>query len=449
MFTNMTMLSRQAIETAMDEMLTVEEAVMYLEEQLGPRNLRDKIDRYSGGKTEKEIKGMLVSGLLENHPEMNRDSVERRVRGWMDPKSTRSLLKKDAIEAAFLLGLNLQDADAFVASVCGEKLHYRNADEIVYIYALNNGLKFPEAVALSEKLKDVLSQAKDSKDIKDLKDSDFTLSMRAEIENLHTEEELRDFLYENIGRIGHLHNQAYQLFMEMLSSLQNPVDDTDSEQLWEDQKEKMTVRDVLREYLYGDFIQTGKKKDSAPGKRGKKREASAEDAAFITAMKREIMKGWPDETTLSKMQARKTDVTRKTLILLFLATDEGYDVLRKEYDQDGDQNPAVLHYDARHPYITDTEDGDRKQNNGDGIPQNDRSDEEDPDFLDYLPTRDEAFEDMKNRLDYMLTMSGFSKLDPRSSFDWLVLYCMCVEDVFDMDDRMRNMFFTMFGKNEE
>ena len=70
--------------------------------------------------------------------------------------------------------------------------------------------------------------------------------MRAEIENLHTEEELRDFLYENIGRIGHLHNQAYQLFMEMLSSLQNPVDDTDSEQLWDDQKEKMTVRDVLK-----------------------------------------------------------------------------------------------------------------------------------------------------------------------------------------------------------
>ena len=72
MFTNMTMLSRQAIETAMDEMLTVEEAVMYLEEQLGPRNLRDKIDRYSGGKTEKEIKSMLVSGLLENHPEMKK-----------------------------------------------------------------------------------------------------------------------------------------------------------------------------------------------------------------------------------------------------------------------------------------------------------------------------------------------------------------------------------------
>ena len=157
---------------------------MYLEEQLGPRNLRDKIDRYSGGKTEKEIKSMLVSGLLENHPEMNRDSVERRVRGWMDPKSTRSLLKKDAIEAAFLLGLNLQDADAFVASVCGEKLHYRNADEIVYIYALNNGLKFPEAVALSEKLKDVLSQAKDSKDIKDRNPYNRTLSVDASINPL-------------------------------------------------------------------------------------------------------------------------------------------------------------------------------------------------------------------------------------------------------------------------
>ena len=135
MFTNMTVLSRQAFETAMDESLTVEEAVAYLEKQLQFRSLRNKIDRYSGGKTEKEVRTLLVSGLLQNHPEMKKDSVERRVRGWMNPKNTSTLYKKDAIEAAFLLGLNLRDADDFVALVCGEKLHYRNAEEIVYIYA--------------------------------------------------------------------------------------------------------------------------------------------------------------------------------------------------------------------------------------------------------------------------------------------------------------------------
>lgn len=442
MFTNMTVLSRQAFETAMDESLTVEEAVAYLEKQLQFRSLRNKIDRYSGGKTEKEVRTLLVSGLLQNHPEMKKDSVERRVRGWMNPKNTSTLYKKDAIEAAFLLGLNLRDADDFVALVCGEKLHYRNAEEIVYIYALNNGLSYTEAAALSKKMEDLLSGAKDSAV---LQESDFTLNLRSEIEELHTEEELRAFLHENIGSIGHLHNQAYQLFLEMLSCLQNPVHETDSENLWQGEKEKLTVREVLREYLYENSIQSGKKKESASGKGKKKRTASPQDAAFITAVESEILKGWPDEFTLSKMQARKADITRKVLILLFIATDEGYDALREDYGP----VPEVLHHKASRPYITDQDaDGTPPDSENSGF-RDDPYYDEDSEFDDYLPTRDEAFQDMRYRLDYMLTMSGFSPLDPRSGFDWLVLYSMCVEDIFEMDERMRSIFYTMFGKGED
>lgn len=442
MITKMTLLSRQAFETAMDEMLTVEEAVMYLEKQLRFRSLRNKIDRFSGGKTEKEIKTLLVSGLLQNHPEKAKESVERRVRGWMNPKNTRSLHKADAIEAAFLLGLNLQDADDFVAMVCGERLHYRNAKEIVYIYALNNGLSYTEAVSLSEKMEEILSKAQDSKV---LRESDFTLNLRSGIEELHTEEELRAFLYENIGSIGHLHNQAYQLFMEMLSSLQNPVHETDSDTLWEGKREKLTVRDVLREYLYEKNIQSGKKRESASGKGKKKREASPADAAFITAVESEILKGWPDESALSKMQARKADITRKVLILLFLATDEGYDAFREKPGP----VPKVLHYTASRPYIIDKDAEETSLNPEDRGFRDDLYYDEDSELFDHLPTRDEAFQDMRYRLDYMLTLSGFSTLDPRSGFDWLILYCMCVEDILDMDDRLRSIFYTMFGENED
>lgn len=442
MFTNMTVLSRQAMETAMDEMLTVEDAVVYLEEQLRFRSLRNKIDRFSHGKTEKELRDVLVSGLMQNHPDMSRESVDRRVRGWLNPKSRRSLHKKDAIEAAFLLGLGLKEADEFVGMVCGEKLHYRSAEEIVYIYALNNGLSYPEAAALSEKMREILNLAKDPGTPEE---SDFTLNLRSEIETLHTEEELRSFLYEKIGSIGHLHNQAYSLFTEMLSSLQNPVAETDTEQLWGGEKEKLTVRDVLRDYFYEGYIQSGKKKEAASRKKGKNMDMSAEDAAFLTAMEKEILKGWPEETTLSKMLARKTDVTRKTLILLFLATDEGYDALREDPGQD----PEVLHHAPRSPYIIDKDSDDRETDRADRIFPEDRYFDGDPDLLDYLPTRDEAFQDMMYRLDYMLTMSGFSPLDPRGAFDWLVLYCMCVEDILDMDDRMRGMFFAMFGEEEE
>ena len=114
------------------------------------------------------------------------------------------------------------------------------------------------------------------------------------------------------------------------------------------------------------------------------------------------------------MKSRKADVTRKTLILLFLATysgedtfaatmQEGYDVYSGDYSED-------------FPFPEDEE-----------------------------LTREDVFLDTKDRIDFMLSLCGFAALDPRSSFDWLILYCMCAEDLLDMDDRMRNMFLQMFG----
>ena len=64
-------------------------------------------------------------------------------------------------------------------------------------------------------------------------------------------------------------------------------------------------------------------------------------------------------------------------------------------------------------------------------------------------TRDDVFEDLYVRLNYMLSLCGFAPLDPRSPFDWLILYCICVDDILEVDVRMRGIFKEMFGEREE
>ena len=108
---------------------------------------------------------------------------------------------------------------------------------------------------------------------------------------------------------------------------------------------------------------------------------------------------WPDESTISKMKSRKTDVTRKVLILLFLATDLG-------------------------PAYADDEDED----------------------MEFALSEEECFEQLYQSLNDMLLQCGFKQLDPRSPFDWLILYCICTGDMFDVDIRMKNMFQEMFGE---
>ena len=75
MFTNMTMLTRTAFAAAMDEMLSINDAIRFLEEGLKTRSLRSILDKFANGMDEKSLRNLLVSGLKENHPEMNKDSV--------------------------------------------------------------------------------------------------------------------------------------------------------------------------------------------------------------------------------------------------------------------------------------------------------------------------------------------------------------------------------------
>ena len=103
------------------------------------------------------------------------------------------------------------------------------------------------------------------------------------------------------------------------------------------------------------------------------------------------------------MKARKKDVTRKALILLLMATEEGFQKKNQDYDEEDE----------------------------------------------YIPTKEEVFDDIYGRLNRTLEDCGFSGLDARSPFDWMILYSICVQDMFDADLRMKALFRSMFGERKE
>ncbi len=382
---DMTEMTRASYQQAASGLLTVQEAVAFLEKEAKTRTLREKLEKFAKGR---DLRRLLVDGLMKNHPDMNKDSVERKVRGWLNPSGERSIRRQDAIELCFILGLSLAEADQFVAMISEERLHWRSPEEIVYIFALQRGMDYPDARELMKRTESVLAETKEGRD----PDEDsFTPLIRAEVFALGSQDELVDYLRRNAGRLGRFHNYAYRLFMEMIRVLEDPRMDAGEFQLFEN--EHMTVRDILREYLFGENVLYAKERARA----SKKAKLSGEEQLILTRIQESIADNWPDETALSKMKSRSMDVTRKVLILLFLATDPGPEDV---YDDEEELTP------------------------------------------------EEVFEDLHTRLDHMLALCGFSAIDPRSPFDWLILYCLCVPDMLDLDARMRDMFREMFGERE-
>ena len=183
--------------------------------------------------------------------------------------------------------------------------------------------------------------------------------------------------------------------MEMLEILEHPELDEIERRAEVFEEERLTARDITREYFYGDHVLYAKEQVRA----GKKKEDSGKEKLTFTEIQKNISSGWPDDVALSKMRNRKMDVTRKVLILLFLATDPG------------------------------------------SLPE----DEED---LEWEPSGEESFEDLYCRLNDMLLQCGYRALDPRSPFDWMILYCIHEGDMVDVSARLRAMIRAMFGEKE-
>ena len=156
MNSDMTELSRAMYDEATSDFLTVQDAVEYLEKEGRMRTLREKLEKFAYGR---DLQTVLTEGLMKNHPDLSKDSARKRVRGWLTSDS-RSLEKPDAIEVCFILKLSLEEADQLVASIAEEGLHWRSPDEIIYIFALKQGMDYLQARAFNEEMGALLKGAR-------------------------------------------------------------------------------------------------------------------------------------------------------------------------------------------------------------------------------------------------------------------------------------------------
>ena len=359
--------------------MTTGEAVRYLKENARARTVREVLARELGmdPSDDKALWRALVDLLVKSNPGEKRESTERKVRGWLKDGIVE-ISKAGAIQLCYALGRGLEDAEALLPRLCGERLHWRSPEDIVWIYGLKQGLPYQDAVKLRARLAEKgLMKPQKAENAETM-----TAVVRQEVTALSGEAELTAFLLEAAPRLGRMHNTAYGIFIQMLELLQDPGDGD-----LMPKERSMAVREIMATYLYNGCIPRAR--------RGDKKQAV--DKTVMSAIQRDIRQNWPDETTLSKMQHREADVTRKVLILLFLATDGG----ESAYGDLSDDEAEMV------------------------------------------------FQSMELRLNTMLADCGFPPLDPRTPFDWMVLYCMCADESIFIDDNVRAFLAGIFPENAE
>lgn len=368
---------------ATEGIMTAQQAAIFLKECAMYRTLKDKIVRVAG---ETDLQQRIVDGIVANHPERDRDNIRRAVRGWLTNTNIETYIETEtAIELCFIFKLPIETADAFVASVTEEGFHWRDPSQIPMIFCLSTGrYDYPEAVRLRDRILKSMPVVKKEDGVL------YTEQVRNDLRQIGTEDELRDYMIQMAGRLGQRLNSAHRQFMEYMKLLEQP-----ERAKYMPEEKKLTVRDVLKTYLHEAMIP----------KAQERQQILIEIAPAQQRVLRSIVSDWPAEARLSRMKNREINVSRKALILLFLATDGGY--TGGEYDD----------YD-------DTE-------------------------VDDVPSQDEVFADSRRRIDAMLVLCGYRPLDARNPFDWMILYVLSVEDICETDEQMDNILKALFKNYQE
>ena len=368
----MTEISSRAFEAAIIPNMTAQEAADLLMHSIQIRTFADILRSHAQGMDPKQT---LVKGLCANDPQRIRASVEKKVRDWLSGRY-QPTAREDLLELCFIMELSLEEADEFLAEAGESGLHWRDPRELVYAFALRKRMNYLEAQALLRRVLPQEIAAEGSGE-----GESFTPLIHKEADAIQTEEELRQYLTQAADRLGTLHNSAYRQFVELMAVLEKP-------QSYVGEEKRYTSREIVEQYLDKHL----------PSKRGGK---------AMSEKLKSILVGWPDEVTISRMKNRKADVSRKILILLFLATDGG--------------EPEEESWEECDAYEEEIE-------------------EEDEAELD--------FRSSYMRMNQMLAGCGYRMLDPRNPFDWIALYCMRVqEDRESMDglnERLAHVLDVLF-----
>ncbi len=390
----MTALSQAQFESAV-RITTPAEAAAALKSYPHFRTLGDVLRSFSG---DSRLKDRLVEGFLRWFPESRQDALDRKARNWLGGKC-QSLAKEDAFILSHILELTLDKANDLLKMTAGEGIHWRDPEDIIWSYSILHHLEPDRTRAL-------LEQARMRFHTPTAASVSYTAQVYDQLQSVlyGSEEEVLAFIETEHQMLGSFHNTAHHIFTQYMELLEQGFSDSDVEAYFHEMTKQVTRKlkahpeleghtamyqpksisslEILETYLHRRLVPIR----TSPAER-------SSDPFF--AIRNSIRQSWPNEATLSRMKNRQIDVTRKVLILLFLATDGS----NSEY-----------------------------------------ADSEEEEHL----TKEDIFLDTYTRLNLMLHSCGFPKLDPRNAFDWMILYCISSGDLWEIDGRLQAMLIEMF-----
>ena len=364
-----TRLTQAAWEALSSAEMTPQAAAGYVLNKNMPRSLPGILEKHMG----KESAALIVDKLTAYTPGSNRDSVARKVRNWLGGQSTPD--REDLFRICFALGLSFADAERVMALSTENAIHMRNPREVVYAYCLRKGIDYLGAQSLMGALPAHPPSEPGGKE-RERKSDTLTHLIRSELDEVTDEGEFIRFYIKNAEHFSALHNTAYAKFLRMFQLLSDPG----ATAMYAPESDAYSIERVVDEYLRMD-VPLDKKTQN------------------MDQVRKIIKRFWPNATAVKGMIARSEDVTRKTLLLLYIMA--GGETAQQEYS----------------------------------------------DIDDEEATPDELLEEHCWRINLMLDSCGMSHLDPRSPFDWLVLYSLrCGEDEY-MSERMEDILQTLFDTN--
>ena len=375
---DMTILSREMYEKAIRPG-SIKEAAAILREYGQYRSLADVLRAFS---TDEKLGRTLSDGLLLWFPETKSEAMSRKIRNWLGGQ-VQSIRKEDAFAVSRVLHLPLEKTDEFLRMASGEGIHWRDPQEIVWAYAALNDYGPEETKRLLQRLGDFgqLPGAEANPQV-DSYTEEVEYILRPSLRG--TEDELLEAIKQQWDKLGSAHNMAYVVFTQLTELLEKGYSYFEAER--DEAPKEITAREMLESFLYRRIVPVAQR--------------GSDKGKGFSALQRSIRENWPDEASLSKMKKRQLEVSRKTLALLFLATDGS----GSDYEDLSEQDEAL--------------------------------------------SRDEIFENMYMRMELMLRSCGFAGLDPRQPFDWLVLYCMSAGDSWEIDEKMQSLLENMFPEKE-
>ena len=296
------------------------------------------------------------------------ESVAKKVRGWLDGKS-RPGRREDVFKIGFALDLSEGEVSHLLGQCTGYGIHYRDSRDVIYTWFLRNDRGYDEAREFYAGLPPV---PRPGEYIESPENVHITFELRNALMSARTVEELRTAYLENIGRFGELHIRAYKYFEKYLGLLTHPKDGVEGEI-----EEDYSLETVMEQYLSMHM-------------------PSGRSRGGYSVTQKLLKRNWPNATSLKNIRARREDVPRKLLLLLYVITENVVDGEYSELDED---YLSISERLRQHWWV----------------------------------------------LNAILIDCGMPTLDPRSATDWLVMYALTAAGDESMSERMSQVIDHLFA----